>query len=123
MGILFSWFQSIQKALAPDPAIHLSPRNAFQKIKSIPPPQLLDVRSREEYQQGRIAGSRLIPLQDLGNRLRELDKNKPLIVYCRGGYRSGAALRLLRAQGFHHAAHIAGGITAWNHSGFPVETQ
>ncbi len=121
MGSIISLFKMLLGVGPSDPSAELAPQEAFQRLKGGNPPQLVDVRSVEENRQGHIAGSKLIPLHELGKRLGEVDKNKPVILYCRSGSRSATALRLLKEKGFTKAAHIAGGIMAWSRSGLPVE--
>lgn len=75
--------------------------------------QLLDVRQPAEYEQGHLAGARLIPLKELLGRFRELEKGKPVLVYCAVGGRSKVAARVLSGLGFAHVYNIAGGIKAW----------
>jgi rhodanese-related sulfurtransferase len=123
MGNIGSILKSILGLGAADPMSNLSPQEAFQRIKGQNPPQLVDVRSSAENRQGRIAGSKLIPLQELGSRLGELDPQKPLILYCQSGGRSGMALRLVKGRGFAQAAHIQGGFMTWRGMGLPVETR
>ena len=123
MTNFFSMLKSILGIGLTDPTANIQPLEAFQRLNGVHPPQLLDVRSPEEYRQGRIAGSRVIPLVDLGRRLREVDKNKSLLLYCHSGNRSGMALRLLKGRGYTQAAHIVGGISAWSRAGLPVETK
>jgi NADPH-dependent 2,4-dienoyl-CoA reductase/sulfur reductase-like enzyme/rhodanese-related sulfurtransferase len=69
---------------------------------------LLDVRSRREHERWNIRGSRLIPLKQLRDRLDELPREAPVFVYCRSGFRSYLAYRLLRQHGFT-AATLSGG--------------
>ena len=104
-----------------DPSLHLSPVDAHEKIKGSKSLQLVDVRSKEEYQGGRIPGSRLIPVSELGRRMKELDKTRPILLYCRSGNRSGMALHMLKDSGYPQVTHIRGGIMAWAHEGLPVE--
>jgi hydroxyacylglutathione hydrolase len=85
-------------------------------------PVLVDVRAPGERQQKRIAGSIGLPLNRLGERLAELPTDRPLLVYCAGGYRSSIAASLLQRQGFAQVSEIAGGITAWDAGRLPVET-
>jgi rhodanese-related sulfurtransferase len=82
---------------------------------------MVDVRAPGERQQKRIAGSIGIPLSQLGARLSELPSNRPLLVYCAGGYRSSIAASLLQRHGFDQVSEIAGGITAWAAGNLPVE--
>jgi hydroxyacylglutathione hydrolase len=84
-------------------------------------PLMVDVRAPGERQQKRIAGSIGIPLSQLSARLSELPANRPLLVYCAGGYRSSIAASLLQRHGFEQVSEIAGGITAWAAGNLPVE--
>jgi hydroxyacylglutathione hydrolase len=85
------------------------------------PPLVIDVRAPRERQQKRIAGSVAIPLNHLAERLPELPRDRPLIVHCAGGYRSSIAASLLARHGFGAVSEIAGGITAWEAAGLPME--
>lgn len=93
---------------------------AAERISSSQPPQLLDVRTPRERDQKSIEGSVGIPLNHLSERLRELPKNRPLLVYCAGGYRSSIAASLLQREGFGDVTEIAGGIAAWEAAKLPV---
>jgi len=84
-------------------------------------PVLIDVRAPGERQQKRIAGSVGMPLNHLSERLSELPADRPLVVYCAGGYRSSIAASLLQRHGFTEVSEIAGGITAWEAGQLPVE--
>jgi molybdopterin/thiamine biosynthesis adenylyltransferase/rhodanese-related sulfurtransferase len=75
---------------------------------------LLDVRTPQEWQIARIEGAKLIPLQDLPDRLGELDSAANLVVFCHHGPRSTQAVRFLRQIGFARARNLAGGIEAWS---------
>lgn len=75
--------------------------------------QLLDVRQPKEYEAGHLANAVLIPLRELPDRLTELDRQKPTIVYCAVGGRSMAASQLLAGQGFDEIYNLSGGIKAW----------
>ena len=67
-------------------------------------PFILDVRNPEEIAICRIAGSTVIPLPELANRLGELDPSVPMVVHCKSGVRSAKAIALLRERGFAPAA-------------------
>lgn len=60
---------------------------------------VLDVRTKGEYAQGHVEGSRNIPLDELAGRLKDLPTDRPIITCCASGMRSGAAARLLRSRG------------------------
>ena len=74
---------------------------------------ILDVRNPPEYEICRIAGSTLIPLPTLPQRLGELDKGRELVVHCKSGTRSQKAIAFLREQGFTKLVNLKGGILAW----------
>ena len=74
---------------------------------------LLDVRQDFEYAEGHLPGARHIPLPELSERLGELDKHLPILVYCRSGMRSLAASNMLAGQGFRELMSLKGGIQAW----------
>jgi adenylyltransferase/sulfurtransferase len=76
--------------------------------------QLIDVREPQEYEQGGIEGATLIPLGDIKNRLNELNKANPLVLYCRSGRRSQQAQKILVEHGFKNTINLEGGIMAWN---------
>lgn len=80
----------------------------------------LDVRTPEEYAEGHIEGSILIPVQELEGRLNELAKDKRVYVYCHSGKRSAAASGILVKNGFTHIENVEGGISAWKEAGYPV---
>jgi rhodanese-related sulfurtransferase len=83
--------------------------------------QLVDVRTPEERDAGRIPGdSAHIPFDQLAARAGELDRETPVVFYCRGGDRSAAAADAFAASGYD-AASLAGGIIAWQEAGKPVE--
>jgi hydroxyacylglutathione hydrolase len=82
----------------------------------------VDVRSTGERAQKAVAGSVNIPLSHLAERSKELPKNRPLLVYCAGGYRSSIAASLLKQQGFTQVSEIAGGLAAWETAKLPVDT-
>lgn len=81
---------------------------------------LLDVREPAEFRERHIAGSRLLPLDQLALRLGELPRDRPIIAICRSGNRSGVATRLLRRAGFD-ARNLRGGLIAWQQQGLAVE--
>jgi rhodanese-related sulfurtransferase len=82
--------------------------------------QLIDVRQRYEHEAGRIAGSPLIELSELAGRAQEIDRDRPVIFYCRSGSRSAMATEAFRAAGYD-AHNMAGGLLEWQASGLPLE--
>jgi adenylyltransferase/sulfurtransferase len=76
-------------------------------------PLILDVRNPEEIAICRIAGSTVIPLPELPDRLGELNRASEMIVHCKSGARSAKAIDLLQAAGFSRMKNLKGGILAW----------
>jgi len=72
---------------------------------------LLDVRTPGEYAGGHIDGALNIPVQQLGNRVAEVPKDQPVVVYCQSGGRSARAAALLKQSGYD--VHDLGGMSRW----------
>ena len=81
----------------------------------------VDVRTPGEREQRFVPGSIGMPLNQLAGRLQELPRDRPLLVYCAGGYRSSIAASLLQQHGFTAVSEIAGGIAAWETAQLPIE--
>jgi rhodanese-related sulfurtransferase len=82
--------------------------------------QLIDVRAEHEWDAGRIAGATHLPLAELAERTGEIDRERPVVLYCRGGNRSTMATDALAAAGFD-AAKLRDGILGWEGAGLPLE--
>jgi adenylyltransferase/sulfurtransferase len=74
---------------------------------------LIDVRERNEWDQGYIEGAQLIPMGQLEGNIGSIPKDRDVVLYCRSGGRSAHALEFLRAKGFRRARHLKGGYLAW----------
>jgi hydroxyacylglutathione hydrolase len=99
----------------------LSAQFVAELLASDEPPLAIDVRTPREREQKHIAGSKSVPLNHLAKDLESLPKDRNLLVYCAGGYRSSIAASLLKGHGFDHVAEIAGGIAAWESASLPVQ--
>jgi len=84
--------------------------------------QLVDVRADHEWETGRIAGAKHLSLSELAERTGELDKDRPVVLYCRGGTRSTMATDALADAGFD-AAKLSEGIVGWVEEGLPLEPE
>jgi len=84
--------------------------------------QLVDVRAEHEWEAGRIAGAKHVPLPDLPQRTGELDKDRPVVVYCRGGNRSSMATAALQDAGYE-AVKLTEGIVGWSEDELPLEPE
>ena len=82
--------------------------------------QLIDVREPYEHEAGRIAGARHIELERVASQAPTIDKDRPVVFYCRLGARSGMAANAFRRAGWE-AYSMDGGITAWDQAGLPLE--
>ena len=100
----------------------LSAQFAAELLSSNEPPLAIDVRAPRERDPKYIAGSLSIPLNHLTENLEKLPRDRPLLVYCAGGYRSSIAASLLHRSGFEHVGEIAGGIVGWEAAKLPVQT-
>jgi hydroxyacylglutathione hydrolase len=100
----------------------LSAHFAAELFSSSQPPLGIDVRTPHEREQKHIAGTLSIPLNRLIKNLETLPKDRPLLVYCAGGYRSSIAASLLQSSGFHPVTELAGGIAAWEAAKLPIQS-
>ncbi len=99
----------------------LTSRQAADLIRS-DDPVVLDVRTRREYAQGHLAGSILIPVQELQQRLGELAafRDRDVVIYCATGNRSTVAAKILLDAGFERVYNIRHGILDWWKNNLPV---
>jgi rhodanese-related sulfurtransferase len=84
--------------------------------------QLVDVRTAPEYEAGHLADARHVPLDQIPAVAGELDRDQPVVFYCRVGERSALAAEAFRAAGFQ-AYTMAGGLLAWADDGRPIEPE
>jgi rhodanese-related sulfurtransferase len=81
--------------------------------------QVIDVREAYEREAGHIAGTGHIPMNELTSRAGEIDKQRPVVFYCRVGSRSDLAAQAFRASGYR-AASLLGGLVRWNQERLPL---
>lgn len=81
---------------------------------------ILDVRDASEWNEFHIAGSTLIPVDSLVNRVNELPRDTEIIVVCRSGNRSATGRDILRNAGFTRVSSMTGGLTQWKALGYPT---
>ena len=102
-------------------ARNLSPEEARQLLQSRGQEVfLLDVRTAGEYREIRLAGARLIPIDQLLKRIKEVPKDRPVLVYCAVGSRSSQVVGYMARVGFPEVYNLYGGIYAWSKKGYPV---
>ncbi|HUH15435.1 MAG TPA: rhodanese-like domain-containing protein, partial [Gaiellaceae bacterium] len=84
----------------------------------------VDVREREEWEEGVVPGAVHIPRGQLESRIEGLvpDRAREIVLYCSGGSRSAFAAKALQELGYEHVVSLTGGFTDWKRNGYPVET-
>jgi NADPH-dependent 2,4-dienoyl-CoA reductase/sulfur reductase-like enzyme/rhodanese-related sulfurtransferase len=87
----------------------------YDQAEAMENPQFLDVRTNEEFKEGSIPQSIHIPLDELRQRIPELPRGRHLIVTCRTGIRSYAAIRILKHAGFEQLSNLSGGYVSYCH--------
>jgi rhodanese-related sulfurtransferase len=75
---------------------------------------LLDVREDDEVATASVDFAKHVPMATVPQRLEELPKDRPIVVMCHGGTRSGRVARYLRENGFANTTNLAGGIDDWS---------
>lgn len=85
--------------------------------------QVLDVRREGEWQAGHLAGAQWSPLDRFGDALPNLDRNIPIAVHCKSGYRSLIACSFLQRAGYHHIVNVLGGFDAWQQAQLPFVSE
>ncbi len=101
----------------------LSPAD-FKTQAEQPNAQILDVRTMAEYTSGHIHSSLLADWENQGqfmDRVKYVDKTKPVYVYCLSGGRSAAAAKWMRANGYNNVYELKGGINAWKNNSLPLD--
>jgi rhodanese-related sulfurtransferase len=99
----------------------LSPRQLAELLRD-GGVQLVDVREPYEHEAGRIAGDLHIELDRLAGEADTLDRERPVVFYCRTGSRSAMAAQAFGASGFE-AHNLAGGLEAWVKERLPIEPE
>jgi rhodanese-related sulfurtransferase len=97
---------------------NVSAQEAYKLISDDSEFVILDVRTKDEYDDGHIPGAKLIPVNVLPMKLSELDKyrDKPVLVYCASGGRSPRAVDTLVDNDFKNIYHLSRGICSWGYS-------
>ncbi|RAI99895.1 rhodanese-related sulfurtransferase [Chitinophaga skermanii] len=96
----------------------------FEKATQQPNIQILDVRTASEFSTGHLEGALQADYtkkDEFFERIKFLDKEKPVYVYCLSGGRSAAAAKWMRSNGFANVVEMDGGINAWKQSDLPLQ--
>src|SRR4030067_1477445 len=92
---------------------NVSPKEAKELIDSGNEVFLLDVRTKEEYNESHIKTAHLVPVQELEQHIALIPKDKNVVVYCASGKRSARACEILKNKGLKALYHIKSGIRQW----------
>lgn len=93
--------------------VEISPRELQGRLAAGEALQLIDVRERFEWDLARLPGARLVPFATLPDALETLARERPVVVYCKGGARGRVAASYLADAGFQDVTNLSGGITRW----------
>jgi len=101
----------------------ISATDLIELIKIEKAPVILDVRSADEYSQGRVPGAINIEYRELPSRIDEIKNlgNRKIVVYCETGIRANIAKYTLEKAGFTDILHLEGDMSGWRKRGFEVE--
>ena len=118
------WDRQLFKAESGRVCENIHPPEAKAFLDAHPDTQVLDVRSDEEFSDGALPGAIQISLGDAAfqEKLGKLDKAKPVLVYCAGGFRSRKAVAVLKSQGFTNIQHLHRGFHSWRLAGLRVDS-
>jgi len=117
-------FQALfgRRSVSDSPITQMSATELNEELQNGNAPLMVDVRSPSEYERdGHIAGSRLLPLNVIMQRVNELPQDRPIVCVCRSGNRSQAACEQLYAAGFTDVSNLKGGMFGWRRAGLPME--
>ena len=94
---------------------------AYSALQSDQPPLVVDVRERDEFEEGAIKDAVHVPRGYLELRIENVapDRSRPIVLYCAGGARSALAARSLEELGYENVSSLAGGFGAWKNVGLP----
>jgi sulfur-carrier protein adenylyltransferase/sulfurtransferase len=95
---------------------------AYEFLQSHPQARLIDVREKNEWDEGYVPGAIHVPRGFLESRIEDAvsDKDTTLLLYCAGGIRSAFAAKTLQEMGYTDVTSVAGGYGAWKNAGLPI---
>jgi rhodanese-related sulfurtransferase len=103
--------------------INLVDSNGFETQMKETTSQIVDVRTPGEFSEGHIANAVNMDVtsDDFESKIATLDKEKPVMVYCKAGGRSAKAAAILKENGFKKVYDLDGGMIGWNEAKKPIE--
>lgn len=124
--VLFLFFGFISCSETPAGIHEVSPQEVYNAVYGAKGSkfQLVDVRTPEEYGASHLKDAQNICVteDDFKDKVKSLDRNKPVYVYCKKGGRSAKAATILAEMGFTEIYDLQGGITAWDEEGLETNT-
>jgi rhodanese-related sulfurtransferase len=106
----------------PSSESEIDPERVAGWLLEDPDLQVIDVRERYERDAGHIEGTRHIELVDLTSQASTVERERPVVFYCRVGARSRMAAQAFRAAGFE-AYSMTGGLVRWSREGLPLSPE
>ncbi len=100
---------------------NISAKQAKDLIDNDKDVYILDVRTKDEYNEVHLKDAHLIPLQELEQNINNIPRDKKVVVHCAAGKRSAKACELLKDKGLKELYNVEGGIRKWEAEGYPVE--
>ena len=100
----------------------LKPHKLHEKLTKGEDLIVLDVRKIEEFTEGRIEGSILLPHEEISEKIEAIltDKGAFIVAHCRGGVRSEVAVKAMQTLGYSEVYSLEGGIEAWKKAALPT---
>jgi len=120
MGMIL--FNEFQRAAAAGNSLSVT---AATRLQNDSDALFLDIRDNQQFKNGHLIDAKNIPLKSLQGKVSELSKHKqkPIIVYCETGVRSGKACNILGKAEFTDLYTLNGGIAAWEKASLPLVTK
>jgi glyoxylase-like metal-dependent hydrolase (beta-lactamase superfamily II)/rhodanese-related sulfurtransferase len=103
--------------------VHSISADELQKEMQQQDVTILDVRKQGEWNTSRLKDAQFVPLASFPKNLKELDRHKPYIVHCGGGYRSMTAISIMKNEGFTNLTNVYGGFAAMVNAGLEMDTE
>jgi rhodanese-related sulfurtransferase len=100
----------------------ITPEKAQTLLAMKNPPQVIDIRTPEEFAKGHIKGAKLVNFfgRDFEKKLAELDPKKAYVTHCKSGGRSGKSLSIWKKLGFTKVYHLHSGFDGWKAAKLPI---
>lgn len=106
---------------ADSPAIKtITAEDLRARLQTDAKPMLVDVREQNEWDEAHIAEATLAPLAAVVDKMKDVPRDREILLICRSGRRSGIAYTKLEEKGFSNLRNVEGGMLAWQKLGYPV---